>query len=100
MRTELVLAGILLAGPDQFHRPLHGFGDGDGLRDLIIRVAAAETAADEGVVDINLLRLQAGEAALPHGALLPQYCVPTHTSSRSGCKCTVAFIGSIGECER
>jgi hypothetical protein len=57
-----ILAGILLPRPDELHGRLHGFGDGDGRRDLIVRVAAPEATADERVVDINLLRLQAGEA--------------------------------------
>ena len=60
VRTEFVLAGVLFARPDKLHRPLHRFGDGDGLLDLVVGVAAAETAADEAVVDIDLLRLQAG----------------------------------------
>ena len=60
VRPELILAGILFARPDKLHRPLNRFGDGDGLFDLVVCVAAAEAAAEEAVVDIDLLRLQAG----------------------------------------
>ena len=60
MRTELVLTGIFLARPDQLDRAVDGLGDGDRLHDLIAGITAAEAAADEGVVNIDLLRLQAG----------------------------------------
>jgi hypothetical protein len=57
MRPELVLAGILFARPDQLDRTLDNFGDGDGLLDLVVRVTASEPAADEAVMDVDLLRL-------------------------------------------
>ena len=60
VRPELVLAGVLFACPHKLDRAPYRFGDGNGLLDLIVGVAAAEAAADEAVVDIDLFRRQAG----------------------------------------
>ena len=60
MRTELVLTSILLACPDELDRTLYGLRDRDSLVDFVVRVTPAETAADKGIVDIDLFLLQAG----------------------------------------
>src|SRR6202000_235221 len=62
VRTEPVLARVLFTRPDQLDRTLDHLRDGDGLRDFIAGIATAEASPEIRVVDVYLLRLQAGGA--------------------------------------
>src|ERR1700733_10689053 len=62
VRTEPVLAGVFLPRPDQFDWTFDDLRDGDGLHDFIVCIATAEASPEERVVNVDLLRLQAGGA--------------------------------------
>src|SRR5712692_1673085 len=60
-RVIAAVRHVLLARPDHLHRRAgHLLGDEDGLRHVIVRIAAApaETAAQHNVVDVDLVRGQ------------------------------------------
>ena len=60
LRPIAVLRHVLLARPHQLHRLADLFGDQDRLPHLVVDRAASEAAAEEAVVDVDLLGLEAG----------------------------------------
>jgi hypothetical protein len=73
------------------------------LRDLhrlgheIVHAAAAETAAEDGLVDLALFREQARCGLATASRADSPFCVGTHASQRSSREqIAVVFIGSIG----
>ena len=55
-----VVLDVLLPAPDDFHRPVDLFGDGDRLRDPVNVQSAAEAAANKMIVHLDLLGWQSG----------------------------------------
>ena len=56
-----VVLDVLLPAPDDFHRPVDLLGDRDGLGDAVDVQPAAEAAADQMIVHLDLLRRQSGD---------------------------------------
>ena len=61
IRPVHVVLDVLLAGPDDLHRPVDLLGDLHRLRDEVHLEPAAEAAAEEVVVHHDLLQRQAGD---------------------------------------
>src|SRR5579863_1142630 len=62
VRTKPVVAGVFLPRPDQLDWTFDDLRDGDGLQYFIVCIATAEASPEERVVDVDLLRPQAGRA--------------------------------------
>src|SRR5262249_26544985 len=56
----VAVARRFFAAPHDFHGTIQLFGDGYGLPDIVVVIAAAKSAADKTVVDINILLRNAG----------------------------------------
>ena len=86
---------VLLAGPDHLHRPVDLLGDLHRLGDAVDLEPPAEAAAEQVVVDADLLRRQPGDLGGGRLGCVLATCVPTQTSQPSLRTCTVQFIGSM-----
>ena len=62
LRPVAVVTHVLFARPHQLHRLADLLGDQNRLAHFVIGRAAAETTAEEAIVDDDLLRLQAGSS--------------------------------------
>jgi hypothetical protein len=56
----VAVAHRFFAAPHDFHGTIELFGDGYGLPDIVVLIAAAKSAADKAVVDVNVLLRNAG----------------------------------------
>src|SRR5207249_11930622 len=56
----VAVAHRFFAAPHDFHRTIQRFGDGYGLPDIVVLVAATKSAADKAIVDVNVLLGNAG----------------------------------------
>src|ERR1051326_3951862 len=56
----VAVAHRFFAAPHDLHGTIKLFGDGYGLPDIVVLVAAAESAANKTVVDVNVLLGNAG----------------------------------------
>ena len=61
IRPVHVVLDVFLARPDHLHRPAHVLRDLHGAHGAVELEAAAESAAEQVIVDAHLLALQAGE---------------------------------------
>ena len=82
------------------HRPVDLLRDLHGLGDAVHLEPAAEAAAEQMVVDHDLLRRQAGHLARRRPGRGSATWVPTQMSQPSLRTWTVQFIGSIVACAR
>src|SRR5438094_6811145 len=56
----VAVARRFFAAPHDLHGTIQLFGDGNGLPDIVVLIAAAKSAANKTIIDVNVLLRNAG----------------------------------------